>query len=67
MMRLNFGLRFLSIIILSTLCLSASIPTVTLYPPRDPVTKKYDEGTKLAAQGQMLEAIPQKPVSQAVN
>ncbi|HEV3041200.1 MAG TPA: hypothetical protein VHA33_25765 [Candidatus Angelobacter sp.] len=43
-MSLNSALRFLSIVILSAFCLSASTPTVTLYPPVDPVTKKYDEG-----------------------
>lgn len=38
------ALRLLSIIVLGALCAGASAQTVTLYPPMDPVTKKYDEG-----------------------
>jgi hypothetical protein len=43
-MGLNPGRRILTIILLSTIGLGASTPMVTLYPPADPVTKKYDEG-----------------------
>src|SRR5215831_8889398 len=38
------ALRILAIILLSAMHAAAFTQTVTLRPPRDPVTKKYDEG-----------------------
>lgn len=43
-MRMSVGLQVAIIILLGAVCLLASTPTVTLYPPMDSVTKKYDEG-----------------------
>lgn len=43
-MRVNPGLRVAIIILLGAISLLASTPTVTLYPPMDPASKKYDEG-----------------------
>lgn len=36
--------RILLVVLVAVIGLSAGMPTVTLYPPIDPVTKKYDEG-----------------------
>jgi hypothetical protein len=33
--------------LIAVLAFGATTPTVTLYPPVDPVTKKYDEGKSL--------------------
>ncbi len=41
---MNTVLRVAVIILLGAIGLLASTPTVTLSPPMDPVTKKYDEG-----------------------
>ena len=34
----------LFILLLSVVCLGSTTPTITLYPPHQPVTQKYDEG-----------------------
>src|SRR5690242_11267489 len=39
--------RVLCVLLTAAVCLSATTPTVTLYPPVDPITKKYDEGKSL--------------------
>jgi len=36
--------RILLVVLVAVIGLSASMPTFTLYPARDPVTKYYDEG-----------------------
>lgn len=39
-----FRLQILALTLFAAVSLKASTPTVTLYPPVDPITKKYSEG-----------------------